>query len=233
MKPTVVIPTLNEEKYIEKTLKSIRAQTIKSEIIVVDSGSCDKTLEIAEKYADKILIGKKGIAYNRQIGAEEASGEIIATTDSDCIHPRNWLSNLLKYFDDENVVCASGQTLPIKEEGNFLDFLCYFTSNVMLKLANDLFGKALFRGSNVAYRKETFLKVGGYNTKLLAREDSELARRLSKYGKTIFDMNIKVYTSMRRRQNLGWFKTMRYYLDTPIYMLTGKTYYEKVGESKE
>ena len=132
----------------------------------------------------------------------------------------------MKYFKDENIVCVSGQTLPIKEEGNFLDFLCYFTSNVMLKLLNDLFGKALFRGSNVAYRKETFLKAGGYDTKLLAREDSELTRRLAKFGKTVFDMNIKVYTSMRRRQNLGWLKTMRYYLDTPVSIITGKIYYD-------
>jgi hypothetical protein len=46
-------------------------------------------------------------------------------------------------------------------------------------------------------------------------------------------MNIKVYTSMRRRQNLGWVKTMRYYLDTPISMITGKIYYEKVEENKK
>lgn len=245
MKPTVVIPTLNEEKYIEKTLRSLMAQTIKPEIVVVDSGSTDKTIEIARKYTDKILAGKKNIAYNRQIGAEKASGEIIVTTDADCIHPRDWLSNLLKYFDDKSVVCVSGQTLPIgfadardissydseiKEESNFLDFLCYFISNLILKLLNDLFGKALFRGSNVAYRKDAFLKVGGYDTRLLAREDSELTRRLGKTGKTIFDMGIKVYTSMRRRQNLGWFKTMRYYLDTPISMITGKIYYEKAGD---
>ena len=233
MKLTVVIPALNEEKYIEKTLKSVREQTIKPEIIVVDSGSSDKTVEIAEKYADKILIGKKGIAYNRQIGAEAASGDIIVTTDADCVHPVDWLYNLSKYFKDENVVCVSGQTLPMIDEGNFLDFLCYFTSNLILKLANDLFGKALFRGSNVAYRKEIFLKAGGYNTRLLAREDSELTRRFSKYGKTVFDMNVKVYTSMRRRQNLGWIKTMRYYLDTPISMITGKIYYEKVEENKK
>ncbi len=232
MKPTVVIPVLNEEKYIEKTLKSIRMQGIESEIIVVDSGSEDKTIEIAAKFADKILNGKRNIAYNRQIGADAASGEVIVTTDADCIHTTDWLSDLLKYFDNPEVVCVSGQTLPIKGDGNFLDFLCYFTSNIMLKLLNDLFGKALFRGSNVAYKKDIFLKAGGYDTTLIAREDSELTRRLSKYGKTVFDMNIKVYTSMRRRENMGWIKTMRYYLDTPISMITGKIYYEKVEEKK-
>jgi len=233
MKVTVVIPALNEEKYIAKTLKSIREQTIKPEIIVVDSGSSDGTVEVAAKYADKILKGKKNIAYNRQIGAEEGTGEIIVTTDADCIHPREWLSKLIKYFDDERVVCVSGQTLPIKEEGNFLDFLCYFTANLILKAVNDLLGKALFRGSNVAYRKDVFLKAGGYDTKLIAREDSELTRRLSKYGKTIFDMNIKVYTSMRRRKNTGWLKTMRYYLDTPVSMLTGKIYYKKADDPEK
>ncbi len=233
MKLTVVIPALNEEKYIEKTLRSVREQTIKPEIIVVDSGSSDKTVELAKNYADKVLVGKKSISYNRQIGAEAASGDVIVTTDADCIHPPDWLFKLQKHFNDKKIVCVSGQTLPIKEEGNVLDFMCYYISNVFLKLLNDVFGKALFRGSNVAYRKETFLASGGYDTNLKAREDSELTRRLAKYGKTIFDMNIKVYTSMRRRQNLGWVKTMRYYLDTPISMITGKIYYEKVEENKK
>ncbi|GAH04139.1 unnamed protein product, partial [marine sediment metagenome] len=57
MRSTVVIPALNEEEFIGDCLKSIRAQTVPpDEIIVMDNGSTDKTVEIAQKYADRVIV---------------------------------------------------------------------------------------------------------------------------------------------------------------------------------
>ena len=67
---SVIVPTLNEEKYLESCLKSIKNQDYQGEyeIIVSDGGSKDKTLKIAKKYADKVITcDKKGIAYGRNI----------------------------------------------------------------------------------------------------------------------------------------------------------------------
>ncbi len=224
---TVVIPTLNEEKYIRRCIESLRNQTRKCQIIVVDSGSDDKTRIIAARHADLVLRGQRNIAYNRQIGAENAYGSIVVTTDADCFHPADWLENICGHFDDSDVVCVSGPTMPIPEEGNVLDRFCYESTNYLLKVLNDVFKKALFRGSNTAYRKDAFFRAGGYNTRLRSREDSDITMRISKIGKTVFDMDALVYTSMRRRKKLGWLKTIRYYLDTPISMITGKQYYEE------
>ncbi|MCX6695794.1 MAG: glycosyltransferase [Candidatus Altiarchaeota archaeon] len=228
MKVTVVIPTLNEEAYIGKCLEGIKAQTVRPEIIVVDSGSSDKTLEIAGKYADKVLSGGlKNIGFNRQRGAEAASGEIVITTDADCVHKKDWVERILRRFEDSRIVAVSGPTIPMTGEAVLLDKLCYFTGNVIVWVIHWL-GVVWFRGSNAAYRKDALIRSGGYNTEMAAREDSDLSQRVAKLGKTVFDPSIIVMTSMRRRRAMGWLKTLRYYVDTPIALITKKAYYKKV-----
>ncbi|MBM3309485.1 MAG: glycosyltransferase [Candidatus Altiarchaeales archaeon] len=228
MKVSIVIPTLNEEKYIEKCLKSLRAQSVKAEIIVVDSKSKDKTVELALRYADKVITGRVGnIAYNRQMGSEISSGDIIVSTDADSFYPQGWLEKIVKYFEkDKNIVAVSGPTIPMPEESVFMDRFLYVLGNLSLLILHRL-GVVWFRGSNAAYRRDAFFKSGGYDTTLLAREDSDLSKKVAKFGKTIFDWNIVVMTSMRRRRATGWLKTIRYYLDTPIYLITRRIYYER------
>jgi 1,2-diacylglycerol 3-alpha-glucosyltransferase len=82
---SIIIPALNEEKYIEKTLKSVRRQTYpKIEVIVVDNGSTDRTGEIAKKYANKVIVEeKRGIGIARNRGAKEAKGDILLFLDAD------------------------------------------------------------------------------------------------------------------------------------------------------
>ena len=233
MKVSVVIPSLNEEKYIGKCIKSIVDQKIKAEIIVVDSKSEDKTTEIALQYATKVVTGKVGnISINRQLGAEISTGDVIVTADADTIYPKDWLERIVKYFEeDERIVAVSGPTIPIREESVFMDRFFYLLGNLSLIILHRL-GVVWFRGSNSAYRREAFFKSGGYDPKLEAREDSDLSKKVAKFGKTIFDWNIVAMTSMRRREATGWLKTLRYYIDTPIYLVTKKFYYER-PEKKE
>ncbi|MDD5110996.1 MAG: glycosyltransferase [Candidatus Altiarchaeota archaeon] len=233
MEISVVIPTLNEERYIEGCLKSIRSQQVKAEIIVVDSKSTDKTVEIARKYADKVLEGTPGtISKNRQLGAVKASGDIIVTADADTFYPPDWLERITPYFKDEKTVAVSGPTIPMPEEAVFMDRAFYFTGNLILWVFHK-FGIVWFRGSNTAYRKKALMDAGGYNPEIMAREDSDLSQRVAKLGKTVFDWKIIAMTSMRRRRTTGWLKTIRYYIDTPIALITKKTYYERPEEKKK
>jgi len=86
---SVIVPTYNEEKNIERCLKSLENQTIprnKFEVIIVDGQSKDRTVEIAKKYADKVIQQKsKGVGGARNDGVEIARGNIIAVTDADSI----------------------------------------------------------------------------------------------------------------------------------------------------
>ena len=223
---TVVVPALNEEEYIGACLESIRGQSVDCELIVVDSGSSDDTRAIASGLADKVLDGRKNIPYNRQVGLESARSEIVVSTDADCRHSPNWLEDLTGHFRDKRVVAVSGPTVPDPSESVMMDKACYLAGNLFL-WAGHKFGLVWFRGSNSAYRRSIAIEAGGYDTSLRAREDSDLSQRVSGYGVTVFDWRVKVMTSMRRRRNTGWFKTIKYYLDTPASILRGKTYYEK------
>ena len=96
MRASVVIPALNEEEFIEACLRSLRAQTISpAEIIVVDNGSTDRTVEIARKYADTVLI-LPGLSLweMKQRGVEAAKSPIVVTTDADTVAPPGWLGSI-------------------------------------------------------------------------------------------------------------------------------------------
>ena len=96
-KISVIIRTYNEEKYLERLIKSIFNQKIsfKSEIIIVDSGSTDKTLIIAQKYKVKIInIKKKLFTFGRSLnlGCKNAKGEVFIKI------PTNEFSNEFQFI---------------------------------------------------------------------------------------------------------------------------------------
>ena len=93
---SIVIPTLNNAETLEKCLVSIvkNKSKYKYEIIVIDAGSEDGTVEIAKGYADNVFIGERG-RINRNKGVESAQGDVICFTDSDCVVPENWIDELV------------------------------------------------------------------------------------------------------------------------------------------
>ena len=89
-KMSIVIPTLNEEKYITEALDSIRKQkgAPAHEIIIVDGGSTDKTLKIARKYADLIIHEpKRTVGAGRNTGMYAARGDILVCANADTVYP--------------------------------------------------------------------------------------------------------------------------------------------------
>jgi len=98
---SIIIPTYNSEKYLSRCLQSIREQNYPKssyEILVIDGGSNDKTIAIAEKYKAKVLNNPyRNAESGKAIGINKARGEIIALIDSDNeLVQRNWLSQMVK-----------------------------------------------------------------------------------------------------------------------------------------
>jgi glycosyltransferase involved in cell wall biosynthesis len=220
---SVVIPTYNEERNIERCLESLKKQTLpryKYEIIVVDGNSKDRTVELAKKYADKVIQQKsEGVGGARNDGVKIAKSELIATTDADCILPNNWVERIQKIFDDENIIAVYGLLEPIdmieklenenKEKKLYSVKLKYkisfIISNLFMILSNYV-GYHHLCAANCAFNRESFLKAGGYRP-LKYLDDIEIDWRLKKLGKIILDKNLIIGYSVRRFEKIGVKKT--------------------------
>ena len=205
---SIIVPILNEEKILEKTLKNIKKQTYKNyELIVVDNGSTDNSVKIAEKYADKVLHEeKKGSIYAMVKGFENAKGEILVTCDADSLYPIDYLERIIKTFNkNKNIVAIYGpfKFLESGKVSNFFTWLGYVISDFLSKIFTNTF---IVGAANFAIKKDIYIKIGGYDTKSnLASQDFRLAKKLSKFGKVKFLPSLIVSTSNRRFKEYGTF----------------------------
>lgn len=174
---SVVIAARNEQERIEpclKSLGSIKYPKDKYDVILVDDYSDDGTVEYMEKYASqnenwKIikltsksenLRGKKNALLR---GISEASGEIIFTTDADCLVPPNWLSGMSKMFEPD-VSMVLGYS-PLVENSGVKHQILKF-DNLFSAIASAAPAKLGYPftsvGRNLAYRKEAYQNAGGF-----------------------------------------------------------------------
>lgn len=210
---TVVVPTYNEEKNIECCLKSITKQTIPRdsyEIIVVDGDSKDKTTEIAAKYADRVIQQvSPGVGGARNDGAMAAKGDIIATTDADCLPDEDWIQTIMGDFSDDEIVAVTGYLDPMipKDMGRIKADTYKYAFRIVngLRWASSKVGYHHLCGANTAFRRDAFLQVKGYSD-LAYSDDVEIAKRLRAHGKMAMDDRIHVDYSIRRIQKLGLVK---------------------------
>jgi len=221
---SIIIPTLNEEKYIEKTLKALKNQDFegKFEIIVADGMSKDNTVKIAEKYADKIiLVKKRGIAAGRNEGARVAKGDVLIFVDADTVLLPNTISELVKAFKEKKVVGAACPIIPLSAK--IEDFFLYWGYNQYMK-ATLKTKRPHVPGICCAYRKDAFWEVNGFNEKMKAWEDYDLSERISKLGKIVLVESTLAITSPRRIKAWGKLGAVLKYLKLHFnYLLKGKS----------
>jgi len=192
-KISVVIPVRNDEKKIEICLKAVFDQTISPfEVIVVDGHSSDKTVVNAKKFPVKIFFENCGtVGGARQVGVENSNGDYIAFTDSDCIPDKRWLEMLMKECEPGIVGVGGG----IKNIGNGIwEESIALALNSFLGSANSVqdrvFTKKKFvrsiSGCNSLYRKSYIEKIGGFNVKYRFNEDTDLNKRILKFGSLLY-----------------------------------------------
>ena len=192
---SIIVPSYNSEKTIEKNIKSLLNQNYKKkyEIIVVDS-STDETPQIVSKFPVKLIKQRHvGPAAARNLGVKKAKGKTIVFIDSDCIAPKNWLRNLLKPLSDKNFVAVAGTYKTKNKESMIARFTGYEIEQRHEKMKK--FDSINFVGTfNCVYRKRIFLKFGGFNVKFVQAEDPELSFRIAESGYKIkFQPSAYVY----------------------------------------
>lgn len=215
---SVIIPTYNEEKYIEKCLESLKkCETSDYEIIIVDGKSTDKTVKICGGYTDRILIEdkKEGIAIARNKGVEIARGDIVAFLDADSVPSEGWLDAIEDSFKNDTIAAGG----PIEHGIKWLDFLykMLFYSNVLHKT---LLNICIIYENNSAWRKERFLELQGFRN--FIGEGFDICIRARKYAKKIkINGNMKVRLSRRRFEQEGLVKTHLLWTKAIIYNRIG------------
>lgn len=170
---SVVVPTKNSEKYLERCLKSIINQSYRNiELIVVDNGSSDRTIDIAKQYANIVVDKSPERSAQRNYGAFLSKGEYLYFVDSDFQLDVNVI---------EQAVNVTSKGFDLVVIHNTSDPSVSIWSKVR-KFERDMYK---FEESNIAVRfcsKKSFDKVGGYNECLIASEDYDLHNRLLKAG---------------------------------------------------
>jgi len=198
---SVVVPALNEEKYIGRCLSSLTNQTYPRElyeIIVVDNGSTDRTAEIARGRGAKVVYEpQRGVSRARHRGAQEARGEVIAGTDADAVAPPTWLEEIARAIGrDETLGLVTGPVV-FHDGSHFERWFTRHISSGTTRLLCTL-GRTVISGNNFAVRTRDYWRVGGFNTSLFSAEDIELAARLRAVTKTTFRPEMLMYSSARR-----------------------------------
>lgn len=191
MKVSVIIPAFNAEKAIGNCLSALRNQSFSDafEIIVVDDGSKDNTCVVVNGFRGVLLHKQSnaGPAVARNQGAHLASGRILVFTDSDCIPSKNWLEEMIKPFQDPEVVAVQGAY--ITQQRGIVPRFCQAEIEERYERMKKK-DRVDFIGSySAAYQKDVFFQAGGFDEQFrtASGEDSDLSYRLSKTGKMVFN----------------------------------------------
>jgi len=237
---SIIIPARNEEKNIATLLDALQRQDYPKtlmEIIVVDDHSSDSTAEIVKRYPDVKLLKLEGDHINSykkkaiETGITAASGELIITTDADCVAEPGWLQAIVAFKEKTNalfvaapVVLSSNST--IVEIFQAMDFM----------VLQGITGASVFRkihsmcnGANLAYERKVFFEVGGFKgvDHIASGDDMLLMHKFAeKYPERIHYLKSKAaivsttpMSSWRSffNQRIRWASKATYYSDKRIF----------------
>ena len=200
---SIIIPVLNEEVMLNKLLKHLEVTSERPEcieILVVDGGSGDSTISVAEECGVKIFTSKKGRAVQMNHGARNAKSETLYFLHADTFPPKKFDTYIL------NAVKAGYRAgcfrMQFDTQNLFLRFFAWLSR----------INHTLCRGGDQSLfiNREVFSENGGFNESYLIYEDSEFIRRI--YKTTQFKVLPKrVITSARKYRQKGWLKVQYHF----------------------
>jgi rSAM/selenodomain-associated transferase 2 len=215
---SVIVPTLNEESVIEGTLSSLpREESL--EIVVVDGGSLDRTVELVRELPVTLVRSARGRARQMNAGAQAAKGDVFLFLHADCRLGRGWLQALRVAMEDG---FAGGCFTQRIDSPRRIYRLIEWMGNTRARKTGIYFGdQAIFS------RRGIFFDLNGYD-EVEIFEDVMFSRKLSRCGKTGV-LPPKLMVSPRRWEERGivrttllfWFLTIGYMLGVSTRRLKG------------
>jgi len=211
---SIIIPTLNEEKYLPRLLRTIAAQSLKENIVdvhIADGGSRDATLKNACSFVSKLPIHthshKKGnVAAQRNSGAQLAKGEYLLFVDADTQLRPDFLHELKNIIDTH----PHGIYIPYfgPDDHSILLRMSYIFMNKVVCLSKHL-PRPLSSIGCVGIEKALFDAVDGYDTSIYIGEDHNLVRRARAAGGAVVCASKAVSVfSLRRLRREGVLRSL-------------------------
>lgn len=190
---SIVVGIRNEEKFIEECIESLLKLDYpqdRYEIIIVDGMSTDKTQELVQKYPVRLLLNeRKNVSAARNLGVENARGNLVAFTDGDCKVDPEWLKILAREMENapENVVCVGGPNLIFDTDPVFGRVVGYSQETFLGSGGSAQSKNSTIKhyvnslpNCNAMYKKSVIQEVGGFDEKFLVGQDGDLNYRIAK-----------------------------------------------------
>jgi rSAM/selenodomain-associated transferase 2 len=215
---SVIVPMLNEERAIARTLDAIAAGAsgaqVIVEVIVVDGGSTDRSCEEARPRCATLLVAPRGLARQMNAGAAAAQGDALVFVHADTLMPRSFAGDIAAALADPAVI-GGRFDLQLDDNAPLLRLIGWLVSARSRLSRTGTGDQAIF------VRRGIFERLGGYRDIALC-EDLDLARRLKRAGR-VACLRSRVTTSARRWRERGvvnttirmWFIRAAFLLGVP------------------
>ena len=215
---SVIVPALNEERHVGSLLSDVLSQTRSAdEVIVVDAGSEDGTVSVAERFPGVVLLnGSPPVAKGRNLGGRRAGGDVLVFLDADVRLPEGFFEGLLEEFEKRRLDVACPRYVPHQSTPAIRGIHAFF--NLLFKSVEGLLPSGA--GHCIAVRGEVFRESRGFDP-TLKFDDIELIRRLAK-DRRFGIVAERVYVSDRRYREHGVPKMLLRYLLMSLFFALGK-----------
>jgi rSAM/selenodomain-associated transferase 2 len=196
---SVIVPMLDEESAIADTLSALRSGAPDAEIVVVDGGSADRSVELARPLCDVLVTSARGRAIQMNAGATRATGDVFAFVHADTLVPATFASDIDAALADSRV--AGGRFDLRLDDPHPLCRLIGILINLRSRLSRTATGdQAIF------VRRNVFQQLGGFPLIPIC-EDLAFARRMKRSGR-VACLRSQVVTSARRWRRRGILRTV-------------------------
>jgi len=215
---SVIIPTLNEEKYLPRLLQSLQNQKFSGEfeIIVADANSKDNTSVIAEKFGCRVIKGGTP-SEGRNRGAEVAKGDILIFLDADVILPQDFLQKTIEEVSRRKLETAG--FILVSQDKRLIYRLIYKIVTLWMILTEKFWPTGMM---GILATKEIHQKIGGFDETIRIGEDYDYTKKAGKFGKFGIIRSTKIYVSPRRFKKEGTIRTLlKYFIIIPHLLLIG------------
>ena len=208
---SIVVPVLNEATSIERFLWFLRERAGGAEVIVVDGGSSDGSVDLARNHCDRCLYAPRGRAVQMNAGARTASGDTLWFVHADCEVPASCLEQISDALRDPEVVGGFFRIRILNKR------IVYRLTDSFAHYAG-LILRMRFGDHGFFCRRNAFEKIGGFPDVPLM-EDAEFFRKLRRLGR-IAIIPLRLLNSPRRYEKIGpWRLTLTYGLIALLYLL--------------